>query len=270
MKSIHNKIVAIALAGIAAGGVVASSIKVYAIDYIIDSSSGRPVPIVPLNESFDPELYPKNYPVLDVPKEYIYKISDPKDVLPKGDDSGIDKIYRAVQGSGFKHIKVSGKRSVIDDFVKDMNVDILKKPQFCFKNIDKFREYILYLQQHEKPQEGVYRFMIGGHEGLFHFRPSKLLNMYDEVVINLRYIQRGEKDYKYRLLDFNLEGELILKKYKKPIELPSIQRFFDLMGDFNKRKVPGHFGSANHGGVQPGGIYCVKIGDLIFLFQALE
>lgn len=270
MKSLHNKIVAVALAGVAISGVVANSIKVYAVDFIIDPSSGLQVPIVPIKDEFNPDLYPKNYPVLNVPKEYIYKIYDPKDVLPKGDDSGIDKIYRAVQGSGFKHIKVSGKRNVIDDFVKDVSVDILKKPQFCFKNIDKFREYILYLQQSEKPQEGVYRFMIGGYEGLFHFRPSKLLNMYDQVVIDLRYIQRGESKYKYKLLDFSLEGELILKKYKKPIELPSVKRFFELMGDFENRKVPGHFGSKNHGGVHKGGIYCVKIGDLIFLFQALE
>ena len=270
MKNVHNKIVAIALAGVAVGGVVANSIKVYADEFIIDSSSGRPVPIIPLNDKFDPKKYPDKYPKLEVPLEYAYKIKDPKDILPKGNDIGVNNIYKVLMGSGFEFIKISGKRSVIDDFVSEIDEPMLKKPQVCFKNLEKFREYIAYLKINKKPQEGVYRIMLWGYEGLFYFNSNKILNMYDQPIIDLHYIQRGENKYKYKVLDFNLSGEPPIKKYKKPIVLDSVKEFFDKIRDFEKRKIPGHFGSANHGGVQPGGIYCIKINNLVVLFRALE
>lgn len=267
MKSLHKKIGAIVLSGVIIGGFSGNVAKVYA-NYVIDPSSGLHVPIIDLNERFNPELYPKKYPVLNVDSQYVYKINNPKDVLPRGDNSGIDKVYKALNASGFLFIKVSGVRSEIDEFVEDINVDILKKPQLCFKNIDKFREYIVSLKYNEKPEEGVYRFMIGGFEGLFYFNPSKFLNMYDDPMINLRYIQRGENKYKYKVLSYDLNGIPPIKKYKKPVQFGSVEEFFDKM-DLVKRQRPGYFGDINHGGVHEGGIYCFQIGDLVVLFRAL-
>ena len=267
MKSLHKKIGAIVLSGVIIGGFSGSVAKVYA-SYVIDPSSGLHVPIIDLNERFNPELYPKNYPRLDVESQYIYKIKEKKDVLPKGNDQDMDRLLNALKGSGFMLIKASGKQDVIDKFVKDIDEDILKISQFCFKNIAMFRQYIESLKHKPKPQNGVYRFMIGGFEGLFHFNPSKFLNMYDDPMINLYYIQRGEKKYKYKVLSYNLNGIPPIKKYKKPVLFCSVEEFFSKM-DLVKRQRPGYFGSINHGGVHEGGIYCIQIGDLVVLFRAL-
>lgn len=269
MKSLHKKIGAIVLSGVIIGGFSGSVAKVYA-NYIIDPSSGLPVPIVDFNEKFNPELYPKKYPKLEVPREYIYKIYNKKDVLVKGNDQDIERVYKSLNSSGFKLIKCSGKPGVIDDFVQDSDVEILKKPQLCFKNIDMFKEYIknlIYLES-SKPKEGVYRFMIGGFDGLFYFNPIKYINMFDQVMIDLYLVQRSGKKYGYEVLEYNLEGRPILKKYKEPMQFPSVEVFFSKM-DPQLRKRPGMFGG-KHGGIHEGGIYCAKIGDLIFLFRALS
>lgn len=262
MKNLHKKIVCVALAGVIIGGFSASVIKVYA--YSIEPLP----PIIDLKERFNPELYPKEYPVLKIDSQYVYQVKDKRDVLPKGNNQGMEKVLRAIKGSGFQLIKCSGIQREIDEFVEDMEQEILKKSQVCFKSPEKFGEYLASLQNNPKPKKGVYRLMFWGFEGLFYFDPSRLLNMHDQPMIDLYSIQRGEKEYKYRLLDFNFNNEPILEKYKEPIEFYSVEQFFNRM-HLDKRKRPGYFGNIKHGGVHEGGIYCVKIGDLIFLFRAL-
>lgn len=270
MKSLHNKIVALGLSGLIIGGFISSSsVKVYA-NFVIDPSSGKPVPLVPIEDKFNPSLYPNKYPELKVDKKYIYRIFYKRDVLVKGNNQGIDRVYKALEGSGFKLIKCSGIEGEIDRFLEGSNIPMLEnKSQLAFKSVDSFKEYIRDLEKNPKPEEGVYRFFIGGFEGVFYFNPKKYINMFDQVKIDLVSILRNESKYGYKVLDYSIEGKPLLEKYKEPIKLYGVDQFLRIMGDRENRKRPGIFGG-KHGGIHEGGIYCVQIDDLIFLFRALD
>ena len=165
MKNLHKKIGAIALAGmVVAGGILSSGVRIYA-----DAS-------VSSNKHISPEdqrKYNKNqYPVLNVDLKYIYSLED---VVVQGSNRDIEKLEDALKGSGFVGIKYSGEVDVIDDFLEGLNIKQLEKPQVCFLSIDSFKRYIEDMKNGEvNIDEGIYRFMIDGFDGVFRFRKDRI------------------------------------------------------------------------------------------------
>lgn len=284
MKNLYKKIGVVALSGIViAGGILSSEVIIYANNSdnsSVSSNSNKSGPISWEELGSYGNFVCPEFP--EVPIEFIYNYN-PKDVLVKGDDSGIDRLYEVLQNSNFLSVRVSGVPGAINESLSKLrceldnpDVEKLKIPKVCFKNISMFNQFMKDVNEKKNIEipEGFYRIMVGGFDGVFYYKPPKNPDMFDDDIINVYYIERGQNKYKYKILKYNLDGDFYYE-YEYPMIFDSVGDFFNKVHPRVRDKyvapmVIGISGRhSEHGGIHEGGIYSARIGKLVFLFQAL-
>lgn len=284
MKNLYRKIGVVALSGIViSGGILSSEVSIYANNNDSISASSNSNKSVPISweelGKYGNFICPK---LPEVSREFFY-IYSPRGVLVKGDDSGIERLYQALENNPFSAVRASGVPGAINESLSDLrsnldnpDVEKLKMPQLCFRDIDRFNQFMKEVKEKNiEIEEGFYRFMIGGFDGVFYYKSPKKRPMFDDNDISLYYLERWQNKYKYKILKYNFDGDFYYE-YDYPIKFDNINDFFNKVHPKvrDKYKAPMVIDVISgrhkeHGGIHEGGIYSGQIGSFVFLFQAL-